>query len=144
MFVVMVLLLGAAWKLQPGRADALQTLEHLTPTYPVDKIYPSLQGPQYTNTSLLLTEGGPPELLWVRGYQALMVGADGWTAGVANFMPRTPDRGYMEAVMDWHLAYRTPDQLAGLDVEVDGTNVDSKRLFIEGEGNIAFLELRKV
>jgi len=74
-------------------------------------------------------------------FERLRSGGSLW---VANFMPRTPDRGYMEAVMDWHLAYRTPDQLAGLDVEVDGTNVDSKRLFIEGEGNIAFLELRKV
>jgi hypothetical protein len=67
----------------------------------------------------------------------------GGTLWVANFMPCTPDRGYMEAVMDWRLVYRTPNQLASLDSEVDGAEVISKRLFMEGEGNIVFLELQK-
>ena len=50
--------------------------EFLTPPSLVDKIYPSMLGPEHTDLDVHLQEG-PPELVWVTGYSAQMVGPDG-------------------------------------------------------------------
>lgn len=72
-----------------GRLLAAQEAEHsvefLSPTYTVDRIYPSMTGPQSTQEVFLLkTE--KPELLWVRGYRAVMVGPDGKAPALQEFM----------------------------------------------------------
>jgi len=63
---------------------------------------------------------------------------------IANFVPDIADRAYMEAVMDWWLVYRTPDALGTLDAEIDSHQIAHKRVFLEGEQNVAVLELRKL
>ena len=62
---------------------------------------------------------------------------------VANFLTGIPDRAYMEAVMDWWLLYRTEDEVAALDAELDAAHIAAKHVFVEPERNIAFLELRR-
>lgn len=60
--------------------------ETLTPVYDVDKIYLSMQGPQFTDKKVRLLPEIIPELLWVTGYQAIMVGEDGATQKPQQFM----------------------------------------------------------
>ena len=57
----------------PGR-----TREILSPVYTVDRLYRSMTGPQSTR-QLQLGEGEEPELLWITGYEAVMVGRNGTT-----------------------------------------------------------------
>ncbi len=57
---------------------------------------------------------------------------------VANFVPETHERGYMEAVMDWHLIYRDEAQLQALAPE--GCSV---RTWREDSAQVAFVEIRK-
>lgn len=67
----------------------------------------------------------------------------GGTLWVANFVPDARDRGYMEAVMDWWLIYRSAGDLAALADGVPAGRISGLRTFFEQEGNIAFLELAK-
>ena len=62
---------------------------------------------------------------------------------IANFLNDIPDRAYMEAVMDWWLLYRTEDEVAALDAELDAAHIAAKHVFVEPERNIAFLELHR-
>jgi extracellular factor (EF) 3-hydroxypalmitic acid methyl ester biosynthesis protein len=62
---------------------------------------------------------------------------------IANFLIGIPDRAYMEAVMDWWLLYRTEDEVAALDADIDPAQVGAKHVFVEPERNIAFLELHR-
>ena len=62
---------------------------------------------------------------------------------IANFLCDVPDRGYMEAVMDWWLLYRTEEEVSALDADVDPSLIAGKRTFVEPARNIAFLELRR-
>jgi hypothetical protein len=62
-----------------------EVAEHLTPSYKVEGLYPSMKGPAYTNQDIYLSEG-EPELLWVRGYEAVMVGSDGQAPKPQQFM----------------------------------------------------------
>lgn len=59
--------------------------ELVTPAYKVAALYPSMKGPSYTNKDVYLTQG-KPELLWVRGYEAVMVGTDGQSSRPQQFM----------------------------------------------------------
>ena len=68
------------------RQPKLQTMEHLTPVYEVKQLYPSMKGPEYTNQKLYLEKDTAPELLWIRGYEAVMVGEDGTTPKPQKFM----------------------------------------------------------
>jgi len=62
-----------------------EVLEHLTPPYAVSALYPSMKGPAYTNQELRLSQGAP-ELLWIQGYEAVMVGPDGTSPKPQQFM----------------------------------------------------------
>jgi hypothetical protein len=65
--------------LSPGCSEApvaSRTLQHLSPVYTVDREYRSMKGPQSRQT-VAFPEAGTRELLWVTGYRATMVGADG-------------------------------------------------------------------
>jgi SAM-dependent methyltransferase len=63
---------------------------------------------------------------------------------VANFLPGVPDVGYMEAVMDWKLIYRSRHDMIRLTTDIDERDVRSTSLFAEENRNIIFLEVRKV
>jgi hypothetical protein len=60
---------------------------------------------------------------------------------IANFVEETPSAGYMEAVMDWWLIYRSEDKLHSLADTLDGSKIASTRSFVEPEGNVAFIEI---
>lgn len=81
--------LGAASPVQAGDrpegAAAVRTRQVLSKVYHVDKKYRSMMGPQSTNR-LQLGDAAANELVWVTGYQAVMVGADGKTPMAQEFM----------------------------------------------------------
>lgn len=66
-------------------ADAVRSREVLSPTYTVDRKYRSMQGPQSTQ-QVRLDASPLPELLWITGYRAVMVGADGASPMSQEFM----------------------------------------------------------
>lgn len=60
---------------------------------------------------------------------------------VANFLPGIRDRGYMESFMNWHLIYRTMEEIEALADAVPRSAVASLRLFDDPTHNIGFLEI---
>ena len=71
----------------PAQAPApkLQSAQALSKTYIVDRKYKSMEGPQATQSMTLLSTV-KPELLWVTGFRAVMVGADGESEMSQEFM----------------------------------------------------------
>jgi SAM-dependent methyltransferase len=65
--------------------------------------------------------------------------APGGRLVVANFRPGCECRGYMDTLMDWHMAYRTTEQLASLFSACAG---DDLRTFIDPHGNVTYAEYR--
>ena len=61
-----------------------QVREELSDYYTIDKKYRSMTGPQ--STTPVMIEKGPPELLWITGYSADVVGDAGDPAGLDQFM----------------------------------------------------------
>ena len=61
-----------------------KTYEDLSEYYNIDKVYRSMTGPQSTRQVSL--EPGPPELLWIVGYSADVVGDAGDPSGLDQFM----------------------------------------------------------
>src|SRR3990172_1360156 len=47
-------------------------LESFSPIFTIDRIYKSMQGPDAADTRVLLENAGPPELLWMVGYEAVV------------------------------------------------------------------------
>lgn len=75
----------------PPRVDQRSSkVEILSPVYEVDRIYKSMQGPQSSEQFHLgAAKTAPPktpELKWITGFKAVMVGADGETAMPQEFM----------------------------------------------------------
>lgn len=64
-------------------AVASQTV--LSKTYEVDRLYRSMKGP-YSVQQVRLLDGDVPELLWIVGYEAVMVADDGETEMPQEFM----------------------------------------------------------
>lgn len=59
----------------------------LSETYTVDRIYPSMTGPQSLSAlQVVQTQTEAPELVWMTGYRAVMTGADGETPMSQQFM----------------------------------------------------------
>ncbi|MCU0782647.1 MAG: class I SAM-dependent methyltransferase [Verrucomicrobia bacterium] len=58
-----------------------------------------------------------------------------------NVTPRTPNRGSLELVLDWHLIYRDAQRFATL--APDGAPPDGVRVFSEDTGVNIFMEARK-
>ena len=92
MFGVLILALGALVIIgiqlshlsgpeKPNREEKrhkLHTLEVLSKIYPLKTIYKSMEGPS-SSQNVVLMKDKPPELLWITGYRAIIVGADGKT-----------------------------------------------------------------
>jgi hypothetical protein len=78
----------------PAAADSeVRTREVLSQNYEVDRTYKSMQGP-HGQEKVVLDDGLFPELLWIVGYGARMVGKDGETPlSQGQFSIRFPD-GY--------------------------------------------------
>jgi len=68
-----------------ARATAEHEAKFLSKTYIVDRKYKSMLGPQSTQV-IHLTDSPSPELLWVTGFKAVMVGPDGETPASQEFM----------------------------------------------------------
>lgn len=70
---------------QTQAANTVHNLEVLSPIYKIDKIIKSMEGPQ-SSQPVYLTDSQPPELLWITGFKTDMVGADGKTPSLPEFM----------------------------------------------------------
>jgi hypothetical protein len=70
----------------PSRAAVtIRETQRLAPVYHVDRIYKSMTGPQ-TTEEFRLVDAAKPELLWIVGFEAVMVGADGKTPASQEWM----------------------------------------------------------
>jgi hypothetical protein len=61
---------------------------------------------------------------------------------VANFI-RMMEDGWMEALMDWWLLYRTPDEVNRFASEIPESEIASRRVFTDPYSNVAYLEVVK-
>lgn len=62
---------------------------------------------------------------------------------VTNFVPLIPDIGYMESFMDWHLIYRTHDEMLDLAAAIPAEDIGDLKLFTEPDQNLLFLQITK-
>lgn len=62
---------------------------------------------------------------------------------VANFLPETEEKGYMEAFMDWHLNYRTPEEVARFSEEIPPEEIRKQQMYKDPIGNVIYLEIFK-
>jgi SAM-dependent methyltransferase len=62
---------------------------------------------------------------------------------IANFTPATRDAAFMEAVMDWHLIYRTPEQVRALGASLPGEHVARISQFSDDNGHITYMRVEK-
>ena len=62
---------------------------------------------------------------------------------VANMLPGIPACGYMEAVMDWWLIYRTPAEMAGMAKQVAAVSDIQWHVFTDELQHIVYLEIRR-
>lgn len=62
---------------------------------------------------------------------------------IANFVPNLVCSAYMEALLDWKLIYRDVDQVVALGATIPPSEIGFSRVFVEENGNIAFLDIVK-
>ena len=62
---------------------------------------------------------------------------------VPNFLPSQPARGYMESAMDWHLIYRTSEQIQSLAAALPAAQVASQGYFEDPYGAVGYVEVVK-
>lgn len=75
-WVAILLTIGLVPLLHVEDAPAGESREFLSPVYEVDDYYKSMTGPQSTEW-FKLGEMVPPQVIWVTGFDAVMVGANG-------------------------------------------------------------------
>ena len=63
---------------------------------------------------------------------------------IANFAHDIPDVGYMEALMDWWLVYRSQEQVADLFSGLPGEHIGQVELFSDPDENIIFATAEKL
>lgn len=59
---------------------------------------------------------------------------------LANFVPNTSDRGYMELFMDWHLVFRNESQMCKIATDA---GAGSLRSFLDPHRNVVYVELTR-
>jgi SAM-dependent methyltransferase len=59
---------------------------------------------------------------------------------IANFVPTTRDRGYMELFMDWNLLFRDEEQLVRLAQDAGATTL---RSFLDPHRNVVYVEISR-
>jgi SAM-dependent methyltransferase len=69
--------------------------------------------------------------------------ASGGVLLVANMLPGFQPAGYMEAVMDWWLIYRTAEEMASLARPLVASGGFSMRTFNDAGDDIVYLEIRR-
>jgi hypothetical protein len=79
------ILVGVSLAALAAAPQARRSTEVLSRTYTVDRKYRSMQGPQSTQ-EVRLDPSPLPELLWITGYRAVMVGEDGSAPMPQEFM----------------------------------------------------------
>ena len=62
---------------------------------------------------------------------------------LANFTPATRDAAFMEAVMDWHLIYRTPEEVRAIAGAIPDDAIHRIDQFTDSNGHIAYLRVWK-
>ena len=62
---------------------------------------------------------------------------------VTNFVPLIPDIGYMESFMDWHLIYRTHEEMLDLAATIPAEDIGDLKIFTEADQNLLFLQITK-
>jgi len=90
------------------KSDQIASLEkvreELSDYYTIDRKYRSMTGPQ--STMPVAMESGPPELLWITGYSADVVGDAGDPAGLDQFMCHSNlDLDSSEYIKRFHLKH---------------------------------------
>ena len=74
------------WKAKAGEIAAVtRTRSVLSEVYTIDQKYRSMMGPS-SSQGVRLLDVEPPELLWITGYEAVMVGPDGHKPRAQEFM----------------------------------------------------------
>lgn len=59
---------------------------------------------------------------------------------LANFIPQTSGRGYMELFMDWHLVYRNEQQMLTIARDAGATSL---RSFLDPHRNVVYVEITR-
>lgn len=67
--------------------------------------------------------------------------APGGRLVIANFAPWLDDIGFMETFMDWTLIYRDAGDMARLAGEIAPHEIGARKQFLDGPGNVHYLEL---
>ena len=62
---------------------------------------------------------------------------------IPNFAPGVPDRGYMEAFMDWDLIYRDRDDMAKLVAGIDHAEIASTQIYSDASNAVVYLLVKK-
>ena len=83
--LVAISLVWGLWPIRAGAEQPRAAVEVLSQTYTIDRLYKSMQGPQ-SSQEVRLSDANPPELLWITGYDAVMVGPDGAAPMPQEFM----------------------------------------------------------
>jgi SAM-dependent methyltransferase len=73
-------------------------------------------------------------------FQALRPGG---TLVVANFAPELRDIGYMEAVMDWRLLYRSEPEVERFAARIPPGEIAAAQLFRDDPGNVVYLSIQR-
>lgn len=60
---------------------------------------------------------------------------------LANYVPSSHGRGYMDAFMDWSLVYRSEQDFQTVTSLVPDSLIDSRRSYYDPYGNVVYLEL---
>jgi hypothetical protein len=68
----------------------------------------------------------------------------GGKALIANALPEIPERGYMECIMDWHLLYRSEEDLAALAVKAVGQSDYRFETFSDPMSSFAYCVITKI
>ncbi|WP_244472315.1 MULTISPECIES: class I SAM-dependent methyltransferase [unclassified Methylobacterium] len=63
---------------------------------------------------------------------------------IPNFLWGVREEAYMEVFMDWHLLYRTPDEIQGFAQEIAPAAIRNTRYTQDDAGTIGYLEIERI